>query len=128
MKYRLIYTHRAIRDIDALDTSVKQRIGKTLLRYASDPLQHAEPLKQSELGSYRFRIGDYCVVFDIEGDEIVVLRIGHRRDIYRRQGARERVPALGDGSRSPCTRRSTGTRSSNEVAPFSFARSVKRLG
>ena len=51
MKYRLIYTHRSIRDIDALDTSVKQRIGKTLLRYESDPLQHAEPLKQSELGS-----------------------------------------------------------------------------
>lgn len=61
---------------------MKQRIGKTLLRYESDPLQHAEPLKQLELGSYRFRIGDYRVVFDIEGDEIVILRIGHRRDIY----------------------------------------------
>ncbi len=84
MKYRLVYTHRAIRDIDALDTSVKQRIGKTLLRYESDPLQHAEPLKRSELGSYRFRIGDYRVVFDIEGSEIVILRVGHRRDIYKR--------------------------------------------
>ena len=62
-----VYTHRAIRDIDALDTSIKQRIGKALLRNESDPLQHAEPLKQSELGSYRFRIGDYRVVFDIEG-------------------------------------------------------------
>jgi mRNA interferase RelE/StbE len=82
--YRLIYTHRSIRDIDALDASVKQRIGTTLLRYESDPLSHAEPLKQSELGSYRFRIGDYRVVFDIEGNEIVILRVGHRRDIYRR--------------------------------------------
>ena len=62
----------------------EQRIGKTLLRYESDLLLHAEPLKQSELGSYRFRIGDYRVVFDIEGDEIVVLRVGHRRDIYGR--------------------------------------------
>jgi mRNA interferase RelE/StbE len=76
--------HRSIRDLDALDTSVKQRIGKTLLRYESDPLSHAEPLTQSELGSYRFRIGDYRVVFDIEGDEMVILRIDHRRDIYRR--------------------------------------------
>ena len=84
MKYRLVYTHRAIRDIDALDTSVKQRIGKTLLRYGPDPLKHAEPLKQSELGSYRFRIGDYRVVFDLEGDQIVILRVGHRREIYRR--------------------------------------------
>ena len=84
MKYRLVYTHRAIRDLDELDASVKQRIGKTLLRYESDPLQHAEFLKQSELGSYRFRIGDYRAVFDLAGDEIVILRVGHRREIYRR--------------------------------------------
>ena len=84
MKYRLVYTHRAIKDIDTLDTSVKQRIGKTLQRYEQNPLAHAEPLKQSELDSYRFRIGDYRVVFDLEGPEIIVLRVGHRRDIYKR--------------------------------------------
>jgi mRNA interferase RelE/StbE len=84
VKYRLVYTHRAIKNIDTLDTSVKQRIGKTLQRYEQNPLAHAEPLKQSELGSYRFRIGDYRVVFDLEGPEIVVLRVGHRRDIYKR--------------------------------------------
>ncbi len=84
MKYRLVYTHRAIKDIDTLDTSVKQRIGKALQRYEQNPLAHAEPLKQSELGSYRFRIGDYRVVFDLEGPEIIVLRVGHRRDIYKR--------------------------------------------
>ena len=39
---------------------------------------HERPL------SYRFRIGDYRVICDIEGDEIVILRIGHRRDIYRK--------------------------------------------
>lgn len=84
MKYRLVYTHRAIRDIDALDKNVKQRIGKALLRYEPHPLKHAESLKQSELGSCRFRVGDYRVVFDLEGDEIVVLRVGHRREIYKR--------------------------------------------
>lgn len=84
MKYLLVYTHRAIKDIDTLDTSVKQRIGKTLQRYEQNPLAHAEPLKQFELGSYRFRIGDYRVVFDLKGPEIIVLRVGHRRDIYKR--------------------------------------------
>jgi mRNA interferase RelE/StbE len=84
VKYQLVYTHRAISDIDVLDASVKQRIGKTLLRYEQDPLKHAEPLKQSELGSYRFRIGEYRVVFDLERDQIIILRVGHRREIYRR--------------------------------------------
>jgi mRNA interferase RelE/StbE len=37
-----------------------------------------------KLGTYRFRIGDYRVIFDIEGKDIVVLRVGHRRDIYKK--------------------------------------------
>ena len=84
MTYRLVYTHRAVKDIEALDTTVKQRIGKTLHRFEQNPLAHAEPLKQSELGSYRFRIGDYRAVFDLIGEEIIVLRVGHRREIYKR--------------------------------------------
>jgi len=36
------------------------------------------------LGSYRLRIGDYRVIFDIIGNDIVVLRIGHRKEIYKR--------------------------------------------
>ena len=59
-------------------------MGKTLQRFEQNPLAHAEPLKQSELGSYRFRIGDYRVVFDLKGQEIIVLRVGHRREIYKR--------------------------------------------
>ena len=84
MTYRLVYTHRAIKDIDGLDASVKQRIGKALRRFEQNPLAHAEPLKQSELGSYRFRTGDYRVVFDLKDQEIVILRVGHRREIYKR--------------------------------------------
>ena len=84
MKYRLVYTNRAIKDIQRLEPAVKKRIGKTLLRYEEDPLKYAVRLTESELGTYRFRIGDYRAIFDLEGNEIVVLRVGHRRDIYKR--------------------------------------------
>ncbi len=36
-----------------------------------------------KIGTYRFRIGDYRVIFDIYGEDIVILRIGHRRSIYK---------------------------------------------
>ena len=84
MRYRLVYTRRAEKDIQGLDPDIKERLGKALLRYEEDPLKHAEKLTQSVLGSYRFRIGDYRFVFDLEGNEIVVLRVGHRREIYKR--------------------------------------------
>ena len=85
MKYTLIYTQRAERDIARLYSKTKERIGKTLLRYQEEPLRYAEKLSDPILGGYRFRIGDYRVIFDIEGNEIVVLRVGHRREIYRRK-------------------------------------------
>ena len=84
MRYNLVYTRRAIKDIEKLETNVKQRIGKTLLRYEGNPLSYSEKLIDPKLGSYRFRIGDYRVIFDIEGKDIVVLRVGHRRDIYKK--------------------------------------------
>ena len=59
MKYRLIYTRRALRDIDGLDDLTRKRIAKALARYEGDPLKHAESMTDSRIGSYRFRIGDY---------------------------------------------------------------------
>ena len=85
MSYRLVYTQKAVRDIASLDAGVKKRIGMTLLRFIDNPLQYAEPLTNTELGGYRFRIGDYRVIFDMVGNDIVVLRAGHRKEIYKRK-------------------------------------------
>ena len=84
MKHKLVYTYRAARDIRGLEVNVKKRIGKALKRYVEELLKYASKLTDAALGTYRFRIGDYRVVFDIEDEDIVVLRVGHRRDIYRR--------------------------------------------
>ena len=85
MKDDLVYTQRAVKDIQKLEAQIKARIGKTLLRYKEAPLDFAERLTEPVIGNYRFRIGDYRVIFDIEGQDIVVLRVGHRREIYKRK-------------------------------------------
>jgi len=85
VRYSLIYTRRAERDIKKLGPNAQVRIGNALLRYSEEPIRFAEKLSDPILGEYRFRIGDYRVIFDIKGNEIVVLRVGHRREIYRRR-------------------------------------------
>ena len=67
MKYRLVYTKRALRDIKNLHPQVRQRVGQSLKRFESDPLKFAHRLTDLRKGSYRFRIGEYRVVFDLEG-------------------------------------------------------------
>jgi len=83
MTYELVYTRRAARDLDKLDQEALQRIRGGLERYREHPYQFAAKLTNAELGTYRFRMGDYRVIFDVDDNKIVVLRVGHRRDIYR---------------------------------------------
>ena len=83
MKYRLVYTKRAIRNIEKLDTVVKKQISSKILLLAKDPLKNAKKLIDFRLGQYRRRIGNYRIIFDIEGSDIVVLRIRHRKEIYK---------------------------------------------
>ena len=83
MNFELVYTRRAAKDIQKLDAPTRKRIGKALIKFKESPLDFADKLRGEALGSYRFRVGDYRIVFDLEGRDIVVLRVGHRREIYR---------------------------------------------
>lgn len=84
MNYNLVYTRRAEKDIKKLDPAVKNRIGKAILKLQANPFLHSDKLSDPAIGTYRFRVSDYWLIFDIEGNDIVVLRVGYRREIYKR--------------------------------------------
>ena len=83
MTYKLLYTKTAYQDIQKLDQVAKKRIKKKLEEYVKKPLYYVKNLTDSAIGSYRWRIGNYRVVFDIDKDKIIILRVGHRREIYK---------------------------------------------
>jgi mRNA interferase RelE/StbE len=88
MKYKLLLTKKAKDDLFVLEKEDQKRTVKKLRFYISsdNPLNYAKKLKDSRLGTYRFRIGDYRVIFDTDkqGNIIVllILRIKHRKDVY----------------------------------------------
>ena len=51
-----------------------------------DPKSIAKALKGPYKGLYRFRVGDYRVICDIQQERVVVLVLdaGHRKDVYKR--------------------------------------------
>jgi mRNA interferase RelE/StbE len=81
--HRVIFTERAAKDIAGLDRTTRERIGRALRRLETEPRSKSRQLTQPALGTFRYRIGDFRVIFDIEGDEVVILRVGHRSIIYR---------------------------------------------
>jgi len=83
LTYEIVLTIRAVKDLENLDKKTKKRIIDYLKENNINPLAHAIKLTNPKLGSYRFKIGDYRVVFDIDNKTLVILRIGHRKSIYR---------------------------------------------
>ncbi len=81
--YKIVFTERAIRDLKTLDKHVQKQLLNKVEWFSREPLKYVRRLTSPAIGSYRFRIGDYGVIFDIEGENIVILRLGHRKNIYR---------------------------------------------
>ncbi|MCF7820590.1 MAG: type II toxin-antitoxin system RelE/ParE family toxin [Candidatus Pacebacteria bacterium] len=88
MKYKLLLTKKAKKDLSSLEKNIQKRIAKKLRFYISDntPLKHAKKLRNSRLGEYRFKIGDYRAIFDVDKDGniilLLILRIKHRKNVY----------------------------------------------
>ncbi len=80
--FKTILTKSALKDFKKLDKNIQETIKKKLTLFQSDPLNYAIKLTNYEIGSYRFRIGKYRVIFDLDEDKIIILKIGHRKDIY----------------------------------------------
>ena len=81
---QFIFTHSSFRQFKKLEKNVQKRIDEKLRFYSSqkNPLYFAESLNDFRYGNWRFRIGEYRVLFDVEKDKIVILKVGHRKDIY----------------------------------------------
>ncbi len=85
MVHTLEFSVLTIKNLRKLPKKVRERIINKLDFFVASetPLLFARPLINSEIGQYRFRIGYYRVIFDIQGEKIIVLTLGHRRDIYK---------------------------------------------
>mgnify|MGYP001562445724 CR=1 FL=1 len=82
MEFKLLYTKSAVKDIKKLDSVAQKRLKKSLERFITKPFFYCEKLIDSRLGQYRFRVGDYRIIFDRDVDKIIILRVGHRKEIY----------------------------------------------
>jgi len=89
LKWTIEFDPAAQRELDRLDKSIARRISKFLDERSSkldDPRQIGERLTGTLSGFWKYRVGDYRIICSFEHDQLIVLvlRIGHRRDVYKR--------------------------------------------
>lgn len=76
-------------DLPDIPTNLHTRIARSIDgRLTSEPTRYGVPLRGTLKGYWKLRVGDYRVVFKVAGQEVWVLTILHRREVYEAVAAR----------------------------------------
>lgn len=90
MPYELKY-HPDVRDVDIpqLNETLKMRIKKAIeQRLSTSPNEYGTPLRKTLKGYWKLRVGDYRVVFKLDKNEVLILAVVNRKDVYKKIFAR----------------------------------------
>jgi mRNA interferase RelE/StbE len=83
--YRIVFKESARRELAALPIAVQKRLDARLVALADNPRPAGVKALQGQKGLFRLRVGDYRVIYHIHDEQLLVLviKIGHRREVYR---------------------------------------------
>lgn len=86
MSFRIVWNKEALDDLKRLDKPIRKKIFDKVETYlAQDPVNIGKALAENFTGLYRYRYGDYRVIYalDLAENIMTILEAGHRRDIYK---------------------------------------------
>ena len=84
--YRILFTKSADKALRKMPRDIARQIRERLDHIAEDPYaKHPNVTRLQNRPAYRLQLGDWRVIYEIEGEELVVLvlRIGIRGEVYR---------------------------------------------
>ena len=89
MIYHVEFTKYALRELKKLDKSTASLITGWIrknLEGCENPRMHGKGLTADKTGQWRYRVGDYRIIAQIRDEKVTILlvNIGHRRDIYKK--------------------------------------------
>ena len=84
MPYNISFTKDVVTlHIPALPTANAEQIKKAIeQRLTVDPVGLGKPLRNNLKGYFRLRVGDYRVVYRVQGNTVIISVIKHRKDVY----------------------------------------------
>jgi mRNA interferase RelE/StbE len=87
MNFKIKFTEQSLKQLKKMDKHTASLITGWLrknIEGCSDPRQHGKGLTANRSGQWRYRVGDYRIIAEIQDEKIIVLvvGIGHRKEIY----------------------------------------------
>ena len=86
MIFRIAFTKSAAKALKAIPKTARKRIAKKIESLAEGPPDQAKTKLKGNNPFHRVRVGDYRIIYEIQNEIllILVLKIGHRKEVYRR--------------------------------------------
>jgi len=81
--YKIAFKKSVSRDLKKIDRDQADRILKKIEEELPSQAGSLPLLTGKFAGLRKFRVGDYRVIYSILNDSAIVLRIGHRREVYK---------------------------------------------
>jgi mRNA interferase RelE/StbE len=85
LAYNIVYKKSVQRDLKKLSKAEAHRVLNQVEEELSKNAEACPALKGQFAGLRKYRVGDYGVIYAILGNEVLVLRIGHRKDVYKKE-------------------------------------------
>jgi len=85
LAYKILYKKSVSHDLKRLPKAEARRILNQIDREFPKKADSNPVLKGQFAGLRKYRIGDYRVIYSILGNDVLILRIAHRRDVYKKK-------------------------------------------
>jgi len=82
MNYQIEFKPRAVKDLKALSAAQHRQVVEKIEALQKDLVGDVKKLTD-HTPEYRLRVGNYRVLFEVDGNSVVVYRILHRKDAYQ---------------------------------------------
>lgn len=85
MTYQIEISNKAAKQLKKLSTDIRDRINEKILELAENPRPSGVVKLENTENQYRIRVGNYRILYEIQDDVLIVkvVRVGHRKDVYR---------------------------------------------
>lgn len=83
MAFKIAYKASVATDLRKLDKPSARRVLEKLEQVLGNNLHAGIPLTGEFRGLFKLRIGDYRIIYAKTENGVLILRIGHRKDVYR---------------------------------------------
>ncbi len=84
-RYRLEVKDQALKELSRVRPDVGRRLLQSIESLASDPRPRQSHKLSESRNSYRLRVGDYRVLYQVDdaASLVTIFKVGHRREVYR---------------------------------------------